>query len=118
MLKHTTTTLKKLEELFDELGYEVRYEKGSFQSGYCLVEDRKIAIVNRFFDTEARINVMLDILAQLQPEAEKLSEKNRETLRRALKTWKNTNQPAENEAEINEPVQLEIFDQAENLPEP
>ena len=101
MLKYTTTTLKKLEELFDELGYEVRYEKGSFQSGYCLVEERKIAVVNKFFDTEARINVMLDILSQLEPAAEKLSDKNRETLRRAMKTLQNNS----NQDEIlTEPV--------------
>lgn len=108
MLKYTTTTLKKLEELFEELGYEVRYEKGSFQSGYCLVEARKIAVVNKFFDTEARINVMLDILFQLKPDAENLSEKGRETLRRGMKTLKN----AENTAENNETGAEELAEAA------
>jgi hypothetical protein len=102
MLKYTTTTLKKLEELFEELNYEVRYEKGSFQSGYCLVEARNIAVVNKFFDTEARVNVLLDILQKLNPHPAQVSEKGQETLRRALKTLKNNA-----ESEIEQVVILE-----------
>ncbi len=63
MLPTTKHSLKKLESLLKELGYVVRYEKGNFTSGYCLVEQRKVAIVNRFYDTEGRINVLYDILA-------------------------------------------------------
>jgi len=68
MFKYTKTTLQKLETIFDEIGYKVRYEKGSFQSGYCMVENRKIAVINRFFDTEARINVLLEILGTVEEE--------------------------------------------------
>jgi hypothetical protein len=61
-MRYTATTLKKIEEVFQEVGYTLRYEKGSFQSGYCLVENKKIAVVNRFLDTEARINALCDIV--------------------------------------------------------
>ncbi len=64
MLPNTKHSLKKLETLLQELGYAVRYEKGNFASGYCLVELRRVAIINRFYDTEGRINVLYDILAQ------------------------------------------------------
>lgn len=67
MTKHT---LKKLETLAKELGYKVRYEKGNFQSGYCLVEHQRVAIVNKFYDTEGRINVLLDILSQYRKKKE------------------------------------------------
>lgn len=77
-MRYTTTTLKKLEDVFSELDYSVRYEKGSFQSGYCIVESRKIAVVNKFFDTEARINCLLDILNKLEYDPELLSEKSRD----------------------------------------
>ena len=80
LMRYTQTTLKKLEELFGELDYTVRYEKGSFQSGYCLVEQRRIAVVNKFFDTEARINCLLDILSKLDFEADTLSEKSKELI--------------------------------------
>ena len=77
-MRYTQTTLKKLEELFGELDYAVRYEKGSFQSGYCIVESRKIAVVNKFFDTEARINCLIEILNNLEFDPATLSEKSRE----------------------------------------
>ena len=70
MLTPTKHNLKKVESLAAELGYTVRYEKGNFQSGYCLVETRRIAIINRFFDTEGRLNVLYDILSQFRPQGE------------------------------------------------
>lgn len=77
-MRYTQTSLKKLEDLFAELDYSVRYEKGNFQSGYCIVEHRKIVVLNKFFDTEARINCLLDILSALDFDPEQLSEKSRE----------------------------------------
>lgn len=65
MTKHS---LKKLETLAKELGYTVRYEKGNFTSGYCLVESRRVAIINKFYETEGRINVLMDILSQFCPD--------------------------------------------------
>lgn len=85
-MRYTQTTLKKLEELFAELDYAVRYEKGSFQSGYCIVEHRKIAVVNKFFDTEGRINCLLEILSSLEYDPQDLSEKSRELIGK----WQNT----------------------------
>ncbi len=82
-MRYTQTTLKKLEDVFSEMDYAVRYEKGSFQSGYCLVENRRIAVVNKFFDTEARINCLLDILARLEVDTEGLSEKSHELIKKA-----------------------------------
>jgi hypothetical protein len=78
-MRYTTTTLKKLEELFTELEYTIRYEKGNFQSGYCLVENRRIAVVNKFFDTEARINCLVEILSTLDIDSTTLTEEKRAT---------------------------------------
>lgn len=75
MFKFTAHNLKKLESLFEELGYTVRYEKGNFQSGYCVVEDRRIAVINKFFNTEGRINCLLDILAGVETSESLMSEK-------------------------------------------
>ena len=95
MVKYTTHFLKKLETLFAELDYIVRYEKGNFQSGYCLVENRKIAVVNKFFDTESRINVLLEVLGVIEYSGENLSEKSI----RLLKDIRNNSINAENEDE-------------------
>ncbi|PPK84070.1 hypothetical protein CLV84_4220 [Neolewinella xylanilytica] len=91
MIATTKHSLKKLETLMKELGYAVRYEKGNFTSGYCLVEQRRIAIVNKFYDTEGRVNVLLDILSgysvppegiTLTPASEKLFARVRRLLSR------------------------------------
>lgn len=90
-MRYTQTTLKKLEDLFAELDYAIRYEKGNFQSGYCIVEHRKIAVVSKFFDTEARINCLLDILSTLSFDSEMLSDKSKELLGK----WQQTRQETE-----------------------
>ena len=89
-MRYTQTTLKKLEELFDELDYAVRYEKGNFQSGYCLVESRKIAVVNKFFDTEGRINCLLDILSKMDVDTDALSDKSRDLIEKWRKSQDET----------------------------
>ena len=65
MVKYTKLNLQKLELLFKEQEYTIRYEKGNFQSGYCVVQARKIAVINKFFDTEAIINCLLYILSTI-----------------------------------------------------
>ena len=81
----TKHTLKKLELLFEEIGYVIRYEKGSFNSGYCIVEDRKIAVINKFFETDGRINTLLDILDNVEFEPAILSEKSADFYKKVLK---------------------------------
>lgn len=82
MLKYTRHSLKKLEALMNELEYTVRYEKGNFNSGYCIVENKKIAVINKFFDVEGRMNCLLDILQNLEIEEETLSEASVKLLRK------------------------------------
>jgi len=95
MVKYTTHFLKKLETLFAELDYTIRYEKGNFQSGYCMVENRKIAVVNKFFDTESRINVLLEVLGIIEYTEDNLSEKSL----KMLKAIRNNSIIEENEEE-------------------
>lgn len=61
-MKYNLATLKKLEDILDECGYIIRYERGSFQSGYCILEDRKVVVLNKFLPTEGRINTLMDLI--------------------------------------------------------
>lgn len=81
MLKYTPNNLKRLETLLQEAGYIVRYEKGNFVSGFCILETKKVIVVNRFYEIESRINTLLEIISQLNLEEEKLSEGSREFLK-------------------------------------
>ena len=47
-MKYNQTTLKKLENILEEGGYILRYERGSFQSGYCILENKKVVVLNKF----------------------------------------------------------------------
>ena len=84
-MNYTKHTLKKVELLFEEIGYIVRYERGSFNSGYCLVEDRKIAIINKFYDVEGRISALFDILDNVEVPDAILSEKTGKFYKEVLK---------------------------------
>jgi hypothetical protein len=65
-IKYTKHFLDKLENLFASSEYILRYEKGSFKSGYCILKDTKIVIVNKYFPLEGKINALVDILGELQ----------------------------------------------------
>lgn len=72
--KYTPNTLKKLEQLFEECRYRVRYEKGTFNSGYCILENKKVAVINRFLNIEGRINALIEILPTIEVPFEDLSD--------------------------------------------
>jgi hypothetical protein len=71
--KYTPNTLKKLEELFEEARYIIRYEKGNFNSGYCILEERRVVVINKFFNVEGRINALVEILQTITVKEEELS---------------------------------------------
>ena len=84
-MNYTKHQLQKIEDLFAEIDYVIRYEKGNFQSGYCLVENKRIAVVNKFFETEGRINTLVDILDKITVNTEGVSEKGLKTLKEVQK---------------------------------
>jgi hypothetical protein len=76
-MKYTQTTLDKLETIPEEAGYVLRYERGTFQSGYCILEERKVVVLNKFLQTEGRINTLLDLIPQLDINTDILSEESK-----------------------------------------
>lgn len=102
MFKYTKNSLKKIETIFQELGYTIRYEKGNFQSGYCMVEDRKIAVINKFFDVEGRINTLLDIIASINVDETRLEEKSLDFYKKLKKLNNIEDTASEEESSIEE----------------
>ena len=76
-MKFTQTTLDKLERILDESDYLVRYERGNFQSGYCILEQRRVVVLNKFLQLEGRISALVDIIPQLRIFPEMLSAETR-----------------------------------------
>lgn len=54
--------LQKVEKLFTDQGYKIRYERGNFKAGYCIVQNSKVIIVNKFYNNEARYNCLIEIM--------------------------------------------------------
>ena len=73
-MKYNQITLSKLEKILDEAGYIVRYERGSFQSGYCILEDKKVVVLNKFLDPEGRINTLVDLIPEIAIHYEMLTQ--------------------------------------------
>jgi len=64
-MKYTQATLDKIEAILDEAEYVLRYERGNFQSGYCILEQKKVVVLNKFLQLEGRINTLIDLVPQL-----------------------------------------------------
>jgi hypothetical protein len=76
-IKYTTQFLNTLEEVFAESDYILRYEKGNFKSGFCILKDTKIAIVNKYFSLEGKINSLVEILRTVSLDVTKFSTKSK-----------------------------------------
>ncbi len=72
-MKYTQNNLDKLENILGESDYIVRYERGTFQSGWCLLESKKVVVLNKYLDTEGRINTLLDLIPQVTINYDKLT---------------------------------------------
>ena len=65
-MKYTQNILDKIERIAEEVGYVIRYERGNFQSGYCILQAKKVIVLNKFFQSVCRINTLIDLLPQLE----------------------------------------------------
>jgi hypothetical protein len=72
-IRYNPSTLEKIEKLVDEAGYIIRYERGTFQSGFCILEQRKVVVLNKFLQTEGRINTLIDLVPLLEMKPDHLS---------------------------------------------
>ncbi|KKO90385.1 MULTISPECIES: hypothetical protein [Sphingobacterium] len=75
MLPFTQSSLAKIEEFFKEQGYKVRYEKGSFRTGACMLQTTKVVVVNKFSNLEIKIQSLWNILLDIEIDPEAISEK-------------------------------------------
>jgi len=83
-MKYNQQTLDKLEALLSEMHYVIRYERGTFQSGYCILEQKKVVVLNKFLQLEGRINTMIDLIPKLAANPETLSPEARKTIDQIL----------------------------------
>ena len=75
-LKYSKQFQKKLENIFPDIGYKLRFEKGNFKSGFCILKNEKVVIINKYYTTEGKINTIIKILNSLNYGSDKIQEEN------------------------------------------
>ena len=58
-------TLAKLERKLSSVAYRLRYGRGSFEAGYCMVNGRRVVVLSRLLSLEGRIDALSVILEEL-----------------------------------------------------
>lgn len=75
MISITQYNLDKIEDLFSFLGYKVRYEKGNFKTGACVLQNTKVIVVNKFSNLEIKINSLIILLKDFEVNKELMDDK-------------------------------------------
>ena len=56
---------EELKNIFKQLDYKIVLDKGSFNSGYCLLENEKIIVINKNKPYENRVKILTKILSKI-----------------------------------------------------
>lgn len=83
--------LRELEEVADKLFDEVRKDAGSFETGACIVNGRKLLLINTYQSTDERVAALAREIARIG--ADRLYLK--PALREEIERWADNQPPAE-----------------------
>jgi len=50
--------ITELESLAGQLGIRIRYEKGDFEGGYCVLKSEKLLVINKKIPSSKRLSVL------------------------------------------------------------
>jgi hypothetical protein len=75
IFNYTQHTLDKLESLLKSLGFKLRYERGNFKTGSCLLENNRVVIVNKYSNLDSKINALADLLQSTDTDDSLLDDK-------------------------------------------
>jgi len=60
--------IKEITEIYEQIGYKVRTEKGSFKGGFCLLREQRILLLNRNLEQNKKLGFLLKNLSELNTE--------------------------------------------------
>ena len=72
--------LQELKSIADQLGASVRFEKGDFKGGYCIVHDKKVIVINKMTNLQRKVMILSFALKELGVEGIYLSPRIREVI--------------------------------------
>jgi hypothetical protein len=78
--KEFEVTLQDLKSLAAEMGATVRFEKGDFKGGYCLLKESKVIVINKMANTQRKVMILSAALKDLGIDAIYVTPKIREII--------------------------------------
>lgn len=57
--------INELLEVFKQVGYTVRVEKGLFKGGFCLLREQKVFLMNKNIEPQKKISFLAKNLAEI-----------------------------------------------------
>jgi hypothetical protein len=57
--------LLELKSVADQLGASVRFEKGDFKGGYCIIYDKKVIVINKMTNLQKKVMILSSALKEL-----------------------------------------------------
>lgn len=63
--KELEEVVEELKALAKQLGAEVRFEKGDFKGGYCILKDSKVVVLNKMTNLQKKIIIISQALKEL-----------------------------------------------------
>jgi len=61
--------LEELRETVEQLGYTLRFERGDFNGGHCILREQRLLVVNKRFTIDKKISVIARALGELGVDA-------------------------------------------------
>jgi hypothetical protein len=78
--KEFEDTLQDLKGLAAQLGAKVRFEKGDFKGGYCILKDSKVIVINKMTNLQRKVMILSAALKELGVDKIYLTPKIREII--------------------------------------
>lgn len=78
--KEFEETLQELKALVGQLGATLRFEKGNFKGGYCILNDSKVIVINKMASLQRKVMILSAALKELGVDKMYLSPKIREVI--------------------------------------
>ena len=63
--KEFTEIVQDLKSLASQLGATVRFEKGDFKGGYCILHDSKVIVINKMTNLQRKAMILSAALKEL-----------------------------------------------------
>ncbi|TDJ53760.1 MAG: hypothetical protein E2O46_05560 [Ignavibacteria bacterium] len=78
--KEFEDTLQDLKALAAQLGAKVRFEKGDFKGGYCILKESKVIVINKMTNLQRKVMILSAALKELGVDKIYLTPKIREII--------------------------------------